>query len=282
MASKTVPVRAPGKPPAAGLPNQTWVAPLVVYGRLLIICSLYCTNLSDKLRKQDLRLSLYTLFSTYGAVLDVVAVKTEKMRGQAHIVFKDVQASTQAMRALQGFEFFGKPMVYSSNPLALAKSPIANLYRKLSTPRAHPTLLLDFAELTMHQSQLPVKRQVYPQIFKSQSSVDLPGQLLYPRILPENPTEPHRDSNGLVKMKAMKRRLRWRRIVTCQWRHPRTRINFEPWSTAPKGKYMRTTKYVLHSVCFNTGYFPAADYPLSQRVRLAIGGEGSSLSVLAR
>jgi RNA recognition motif-containing protein len=87
-----------------------------------MICRLYCTNLSDKLRKQDLRLSLYTLFSTYGTVLDVVAVKTEQMRGQAHIVFKDVQASTQAMRALQGFEFFGKPMVYSSNFLALAKT----------------------------------------------------------------------------------------------------------------------------------------------------------------
>lgn len=40
-------------------------------------------------------------------------MKTKKMRGQAHIVFKDVQASTQAMRALQGFEFFGKEMVCS-------------------------------------------------------------------------------------------------------------------------------------------------------------------------
>lgn len=38
-------------------------------------------------------------------------MKTEKMRGQAHIVFKDVQSSTQAMRALQGFNFFGKEMV---------------------------------------------------------------------------------------------------------------------------------------------------------------------------
>lgn len=38
-------------------------------------------------------------------------MKTKKMRGQAHIVFRDVQASTQAMRALQGFEFFGKEMV---------------------------------------------------------------------------------------------------------------------------------------------------------------------------
>ena len=77
----------------------------------LTLCRLYCTNLPDKLRKYDLRLSLYTLFSTYGTVLDVVAMKTSKMRGQAHIVFKDVQASTQAMRALQGFEFFGQEMV---------------------------------------------------------------------------------------------------------------------------------------------------------------------------
>ncbi|EAU31686.1 hypothetical protein ATEG_07424 [Aspergillus terreus NIH2624] len=94
MSTKNLPSRggAQGKP--ATVPNQT----------------LYCTNLPDKLRKYDLRLSLYTLFSTYGTVLDVVAMKTEKMRGQAHIVFKDVQASTQAMRALQGFEFFGKQM----------------------------------------------------------------------------------------------------------------------------------------------------------------------------
>ncbi|RAL08683.1 U2 snRNP complex subunit MSL1 [Aspergillus homomorphus CBS 101889] len=96
MTTKVMPARggAQGKPPSSGLPNQT----------------LYCTNLPDKLRKHDLRLSLYMLFSTYGTVLDVVALKTEKMRGQAHIVFKDVQTSTQAMRALQGFEFFGKQM----------------------------------------------------------------------------------------------------------------------------------------------------------------------------
>ena len=33
------------------------------------------------------------------------------MRGQAHVAFRDVQASTQAMRALQGFDFFGREMV---------------------------------------------------------------------------------------------------------------------------------------------------------------------------
>jgi RNA recognition motif-containing protein len=54
------------------------------------------------------------LFSTYGSVLDVVALRTMKMRGQAHITFKDVQTATQAMRALQKFEFFGREMVICS------------------------------------------------------------------------------------------------------------------------------------------------------------------------
>ena len=68
-------------------------------------------NLPEKLQKADLRLSIYTLFATYGPVLDVVALKNNKMRGQAHVAFRDIQASTQAMRALQGFNFFGKEMV---------------------------------------------------------------------------------------------------------------------------------------------------------------------------
>ncbi|KAI9818229.1 MAG: U2 snRNP complex subunit msl1 [Pycnora praestabilis] len=97
MTSQTIAARAAPNThakPSSQAPNQT----------------LYITNLPDKLQKSDLRLSLYTLFSTYGPVLDVVALKTMKMRGQAHIVYRDIQASTQAMRALQGFEFFGKAM----------------------------------------------------------------------------------------------------------------------------------------------------------------------------
>lgn len=76
------------------------------------VLSLYITNLpSAKLQKADLRTSLYMLFSTYGPVLDIVALKTMTMRGQAHIVFRDIQAATQAMRALDGEEFLGKNMV---------------------------------------------------------------------------------------------------------------------------------------------------------------------------
>ncbi|KAI0882696.1 RNA-binding domain-containing protein [Annulohypoxylon maeteangense] len=70
--------------------------------------TLYVTNLpSSKINKADLKTALYMLFSTYGPVLDVVALKTMKMRGQAHIVFRDLQAATQALRSLEGFKFLG-------------------------------------------------------------------------------------------------------------------------------------------------------------------------------
>lgn len=84
----------------------------------LIACSLYVRGLHDKLSKEDLKRNLYMLFATYGVILDVVVMKNSKMRGQAHVVFRDLDASTQAMRALQGFTFFGKDMVRTIFPSA--------------------------------------------------------------------------------------------------------------------------------------------------------------------
>ncbi|KAH7132490.1 hypothetical protein B0J11DRAFT_521820 [Dendryphion nanum] len=88
--------------------------------------TLYCRNLPEKLPKDDLKRNLYMLFATYGVILDVIALKTTKMRGQAHIVFRDVDAATQAMRALHGFNFFGKDM-----QIAYAKGT-SNTFAKLA------------------------------------------------------------------------------------------------------------------------------------------------------
>lgn len=83
--------------------------------------SLYIQNLPEKLQKADLKRTLYMLFTTYGPVLDVTAVKTSKMRGQAHVLFRDVQSATQAMRHLNGFEFFGREMVSTTSSLQLLR-----------------------------------------------------------------------------------------------------------------------------------------------------------------
>jgi hypothetical protein len=75
--------------------------------------SLYIQNLPEKLQKRDLQRNLYMLFTTYGSVLDITAVKSSKMRGQAHILFRDVNTATQAMRHTQGMDFFGRELVGS-------------------------------------------------------------------------------------------------------------------------------------------------------------------------
>ncbi|KAK5663377.1 hypothetical protein OQA88_3805 [Cercophora sp. LCS_1] len=108
MATRTLPHGLPAKVVSVP-PNQT----------------LYVTNLpSSKVQKEDLRTALYMIFSTHGPVLDVVALKTMKMRGQAHIVYRDIQTATQALRSLDGYEFLGRPMKVSyakSKSNAIAK-----------------------------------------------------------------------------------------------------------------------------------------------------------------
>ncbi|KAL7410685.1 hypothetical protein BDY24DRAFT_399003 [Mrakia frigida] len=79
--------------------------------------TLYINNLNDKVKKPELRAQLYQLFTPYGRVVDIVALKTAKMRGQAFVVFADQVAATTALRALGGETFYGKPLkiTYSKN-----------------------------------------------------------------------------------------------------------------------------------------------------------------------
>ncbi|KAI9090837.1 u2 small nuclear ribonucleoprotein B''-like protein [Phlyctochytrium arcticum] len=72
--------------------------------------TLYIRNLNEKIQKEELRKSLYYLFSQHGRVLDVVALKTMKMRGQAFICFQSISSATTALRALQEFPFFDRHM----------------------------------------------------------------------------------------------------------------------------------------------------------------------------
>ncbi|CCM04060.1 uncharacterized protein FIBRA_06219 [Fibroporia radiculosa] len=72
--------------------------------------TLYVHNLNDKVNKEELRSQLFALFTTYGRVIDVVAAKGPKMRGQAFLVFADLTGATAAMRACEGIVFYDKPM----------------------------------------------------------------------------------------------------------------------------------------------------------------------------
>lgn len=53
---------------------------------------------------------LYALFGQFGRVIDVVHLKREELRGRAWIVFEDVSGAASALRNLQDFPFFNKPL----------------------------------------------------------------------------------------------------------------------------------------------------------------------------
>ncbi|KAJ2413442.1 U2 small nuclear ribonucleoprotein B'' [Coemansia sp. RSA 2530] len=72
--------------------------------------TIYFRNLNDKIQKEVLKQTLYSLCVPYGRVLDIVALKTTRMRGQAFIVFGDIAASTAALRQLNGRHLFGREM----------------------------------------------------------------------------------------------------------------------------------------------------------------------------
>jgi U2 small nuclear ribonucleoprotein B'' len=92
--------------------------------------TLYINNLNGKIKKQQLRKSLYNLFISYGRVMAIIAIKGIKMRGQAFIVFDDIQNSTTALRSLQGVSFYDKPIHLSyakrdSDSIRFSKDQIA-------------------------------------------------------------------------------------------------------------------------------------------------------------
>ncbi|EDL38015.1 mCG22457 [Mus musculus] len=65
--------------------------------------TIYINNLNEKIKKDELKKSLYAIFSQFGQILDILVSRSMKMRGQAFVIFKEV------MKPMQGFPFY-KPM----------------------------------------------------------------------------------------------------------------------------------------------------------------------------
>lgn len=68
-------------------------------------------NLEERIKVDQLKEALEEIFSEFGNVLEIVAKTNLKAKGQAFIVFDDVEAATRAIDEVNGFELFEKPMV---------------------------------------------------------------------------------------------------------------------------------------------------------------------------
>merc|ERR1719498_674589 len=80
----------------------------MVWGEVPPNQTLYVNNINEKVKIDELKLCLHMLFCPYGEVLDIVAEKALRKKGQAFIVFRELPSATNALRALNGFNFFDK------------------------------------------------------------------------------------------------------------------------------------------------------------------------------
>jgi len=73
--------------------------------------TLYVNNLSEKLNRDELVKALKHVFGQFGKILDVIAyTKILKAKGQAFIVFDEVESATKALQEMNNFLFYHKPL----------------------------------------------------------------------------------------------------------------------------------------------------------------------------
>ncbi|KAK4941942.1 hypothetical protein LTR10_018272 [Elasticomyces elasticus] len=72
--------------------------------------TVYVKNLEERIKVDQLKEALSEIFSEYGNIIDIVAKKNLKAKGQAFIVFESPDDAAKAIEEVNEFELFDKPM----------------------------------------------------------------------------------------------------------------------------------------------------------------------------
>lgn len=72
--------------------------------------TIYINNLNDSIKMEPMKQALHAAFSQFGPIVDIVMRKSYRLRGQAFIIFRDIDSASKALRTMQGFPFFDKPL----------------------------------------------------------------------------------------------------------------------------------------------------------------------------
>jgi RNA recognition motif-containing protein len=84
-------------------------------------------------RAEELKEALYAIFSQFGQILDILAFRTLRMRGQAHVIFNELNSAATALRSMQGFPFYGQLTIVFFKRLEMTldfRQTNANPFRK--------------------------------------------------------------------------------------------------------------------------------------------------------
>ena len=70
--------------------------------------TLYVNNLCEKVGINELKRSLYTIFSSYGTILEIRANKSLKRKGQAWITYQNLDSAVSAKKMLDKYFLFDR------------------------------------------------------------------------------------------------------------------------------------------------------------------------------
>ncbi|KAI3353600.1 hypothetical protein L3Q82_020117 [Scortum barcoo] len=123
-------------------------------------------------------------------------MKTMKMRGQAFVVFKELAAATNALRQLQGFPFYNKPMRIQyaktdSEVIAKVKGTYGDKDKKKEKKKKAqepPSSLTKKPAAVSHRVKHGTQRSVAP-LSSSQVPDNPPNYILFLNNLPEETNE---------------------------------------------------------------------------------------------
>lgn len=73
--------------------------------------TLYLNNLNEKVKRGELKKTLYATFSQFGRIMQIICKGSFRLKGQAWIIFDEVTAAAAARRQLHNCPILGKPMV---------------------------------------------------------------------------------------------------------------------------------------------------------------------------
>lgn len=150
--------------------------------------TIYINNLNEKIKKEELKKSLYAIFSQFGQIMDIVALKTLRMRGQAFVIFKEISSATNSLRTMQGFPFYDKPMRIQycksdSDVIAKMKGTFKERPKRVKQPK--PTAAEDKKAKKLKGAANPDA----PAVANNSNIEQPPNQILFLTNLPEETNE---------------------------------------------------------------------------------------------
>lgn len=157
--------------------------------------TLYVRNLNEKVGLARLKSELRGVFEKYGDVLDIVAKKNIKAKGQAFIVFSSTKAAKEAFDSVSHdkIELFGKPMnvqfakSVSDAILVKADGEQALEERLALRKRLHEKMLENRAK-TKQRKKTPTGA-VSTRTTTTTTSDEPPNKILFIQYLPEDTTD---------------------------------------------------------------------------------------------